>query len=143
MKIPFRKDLTSQYKDLVTKLLNYDAGNRLALVEIFAHIWVKKYQEKSFPDWEADDEDSNSDLDSDDSDDSDEYDDEEEFEEEGEEEYEYEYGEESTPGDIAHSENIEYVNEPSVTPSGNGDGKSSITETPTGNARQHNIYNNQ
>ncbi len=141
MKIPFRKDVTPQYKDLVKKLLNYDAENRLALVEIFAHIWVKKYQEKSFPDWEADDEDSNSDLDSDDSDDSDEYDEEEEYEEEGEDEYEY-YAEESTPGDVAHSENIEYVNEPSVTPSGNDDGNTSITETPIGNAKQH-IYNNQ
>ena len=94
MKIPFRSNLTQDYKDLVKKLLTFDPENRLALIEIFCHTWVKKYQEKSFPDWTGEDNDSDSDLDSDETD-SDYDEEEEEGEEEEHEYYDEEYGSES------------------------------------------------
>ena len=53
MKINFKQGLTREYEDLVRRLLQHSAEQRMALVEVFGHPWVFKYQQKYFPDFRA------------------------------------------------------------------------------------------
>ena len=102
MQIKFADGLSENYEDLVRSLLQYESANRITLVEVFAHPWVRHYQQQLFPDWSeaSESEDATSSSDEEDSDD----------EEDDEEEYEEESEEESDDEDRAsHSENLNYV----------------------------------
>ena len=39
--IRFKPGLSKEYKDLVNKLLDYDMTQRLPLIKVFDHPWVK------------------------------------------------------------------------------------------------------
>ena len=60
MKIVFKQGLTAEYEDLVKKLLQHQSDQRMPLVEVFGHAWVFKYQQKYFPDFNAEAEESSS-----------------------------------------------------------------------------------
>ena len=136
MKIVFKQGLTAEYEDLVRRLLQHSADQRMSLVEVFGHAWVYKYQQKYFPDFNAD-ADASSSYVSDEEEEEEEYE-EEEYDEEEEPDTqrkkmltkgtnnEYEYYEETVPDkeeDIQYdepsaSENIMMAEDESMTPSG-------------------------
>lgn len=103
MQIKFTDGLSENYEDLVRALLQYESANRITLVEVFAHPWVRHYQQQLFPDWSeaSESEDATSSSGEEDSDD----------EEESEEEDEEEEEEEESDGEdrTSHSENLNYV----------------------------------
>ena len=99
MKINFKTDLSAEYKDLVYKLLAYQADDRMVLLKVFEHPWVQKYTRQFYPNFEP-----NLDSSVDVSDSSEE----ESEEEEQEEEYEYysetEEGGDDRSGDLSYQE---------------------------------------
>ena len=122
MKINFKTGLTPEYRDLVTKLLKYNAEDRLVLLQVFSHPWVMIHQHRLFPNFQIEPTDASE---------SSEYE-----EDESEEQSEYTYyteTEEVAPENTSHSENIRYIeDDESITPSQDITVRSSsqISETP-------------
>jgi hypothetical protein len=44
--IRFRPGLTEEYKDLVNQILKYETAERLPLIKVFDHPWVKNFEKK-------------------------------------------------------------------------------------------------
>ena len=42
----FNSTCTKEYQDLVTKLLQKDPAQRIPLIKVFDHPWVKHFEEK-------------------------------------------------------------------------------------------------
>ena len=82
LKIPFKEGLSDQYKDLVYKFLNSDCNQRIPLIKVFEHPWVKKLEEQALAE-RGEDSSSSDDEEDDESSSSDgEYDDESDYEQE-------------------------------------------------------------
>ena len=45
-KIMFRKDISPELKDLILSILRIDANERIPLVKVFIHPWVKSFEKK-------------------------------------------------------------------------------------------------
>ena len=44
--IRFKPGLSNEYKDLVNKILIYECNERLPLIKVFDHPWVKNFEKK-------------------------------------------------------------------------------------------------
>ena len=44
-KIPFKDGLSKEYKDLVYQFLTNDCNQRIPLIKVFVHPWVKKFED--------------------------------------------------------------------------------------------------
>ena len=44
--IRFKPGLSNEYKDLVNKILVYETSERLPLIKVFDHPWVKNFEKK-------------------------------------------------------------------------------------------------
>ena len=44
--IKFKPGLTSEYKDLVESLLKFTPADRIPLIKVFDHPWVKNFEKK-------------------------------------------------------------------------------------------------
>ena len=44
--IRFKPGLSNEYKDLVTSILKYETAERLPLIKVFDHPWVKNFEKK-------------------------------------------------------------------------------------------------
>ena len=44
--VKFKSGLSSEYKDLVTSILKYDTNERIPLIKIFDHPWVRNFEKK-------------------------------------------------------------------------------------------------
>ena len=44
--IRFKPGLSNEYKDLVNKILVYETTERLPLIKVFDHPWVKNFEKK-------------------------------------------------------------------------------------------------
>lgn len=44
--IRFKPGLSNEYKDLVNKILVYECNERLPLIKVFDHPWVKNFEKK-------------------------------------------------------------------------------------------------
>ena len=44
--IHFKPGLSEEYKDLVNSILKYDTSERLPLIKVFDHPWVKNFEKK-------------------------------------------------------------------------------------------------
>ena len=79
--VPFKEGLSKEYKDLVLSFLTEDHNQRIPLIRVFTHPWVRIFEEKAIADYggeisSSDDEDEESDFSDDNYDDEDSYDDE-------------------------------------------------------------------
>jgi len=44
--IKFKPGLSEEYKDLVNCILKYDPSDRIPLIKVFDHVWVKNFERK-------------------------------------------------------------------------------------------------
>ena len=44
--VRFKPGVTDQYKDLVNKILKYEPSERIPLIKVFDHPWVKHFEKK-------------------------------------------------------------------------------------------------
>jgi hypothetical protein len=44
--VRFKPGVTDDYKDLVTKILKYEPSERIPLIKVFDHPWVKYFEQK-------------------------------------------------------------------------------------------------
>ena len=44
--IRFKPGLSNEYKDLVNSILKFDTTERLPLIKVFDHPWVKNFEKK-------------------------------------------------------------------------------------------------
>ena len=44
--IRYKPGLSAEYKDLVNSILKYDTTDRLALIKVFDHPWVRHFEKK-------------------------------------------------------------------------------------------------
>jgi len=44
--IRFKPGLTDEFKDLVTKILKFDTSERIPLIKVFDHPWVRNFEKK-------------------------------------------------------------------------------------------------
>ena len=44
--VRFKPGLSDDYKDLVNSILKYEAADRLPLIKVFDHPWVKNFEKK-------------------------------------------------------------------------------------------------
>lgn len=44
--IRFKPGLSSEYRDLVNSILKYDTAERLPLIKVFDHPWVRNFEKK-------------------------------------------------------------------------------------------------
>ena len=44
--IRFKPGLSNEYKDLVNKILVYETNERIPLIKVFDHPWVKNFEKK-------------------------------------------------------------------------------------------------
>ena len=47
--VVFKPKVSAEYKDLINKLLVKDPEERIELIEVFDHPWVRNFQRKFFP----------------------------------------------------------------------------------------------
>ena len=44
--IRFKPGLSAEYKDLVTQILKFEPSERLLLIKVFDHPWIKNFEKK-------------------------------------------------------------------------------------------------
>lgn len=44
--IKFKPSVSNEYKDLVTSILKYDPAERIPLIKVFDHPWVRNFEKK-------------------------------------------------------------------------------------------------
>jgi hypothetical protein len=44
--IRFKPGLSEEYKDLVNAILKYECGERIPLIKVFDHPWVRNFEKK-------------------------------------------------------------------------------------------------
>jgi len=44
--IKYKPGLSDDYKDLVNSILKYEVGERIPLIKVFDHPWVKNFEQK-------------------------------------------------------------------------------------------------
>jgi hypothetical protein len=44
--IRFKPGLSTEYKDLVTQILKFESADRIPLIKVFDHPWIKNFEKK-------------------------------------------------------------------------------------------------